>query len=112
MNIENIDDEFINDFNNLINTYDEYDEYRILVESILNICYDDLRKPKSDSNNHSNNHSNNNDDTIERSIYRYKRYLKFIKLDSDLCILLEKYIKSPEYNLMKKIDLHIYNLLQ
>jgi hypothetical protein len=98
-----IEDDLIYDFNILMNTYDEYDEYRILVESVLNICNNDLQQQELF-------HLYNYD--IEKTKYRYKRYLKYIKLNNDLRILLENYIKNPEYILMKKIDLYIYNLLQ
>lgn len=82
-------DQIVDDFQS-INIYNSYDEYQILVKSV-NSNYIDYNK--------------------KQTICRYKRYIKHIKLPSELYMFIMNYLKHPKYELMKEIDNHILNLL-
>ena len=47
----------------------------------------------------------------KNTIYRYNRYLSGIKFNIDMINLLELYIETPNFRLMKLIDKRIYELL-
>ena len=83
-------DELSNEFMMSVSVVDGYEEYEILLNSVFNkIPYD-----------------------ANETIRRYKKYIDLIKLEDDLLILLNQFIKNPDYLLMKKIDLQIYDMLQ
>jgi len=66
-----------------VNTYDEYDEYKLLVHS-ANCTYFQYNK--------------------QETIYRYKRYVQFIKLSPELFSMIDTFLKAPKFELMKEID--------
>ena len=73
-----------------VNTYDEYDEYKLLVHS-ANCTYFDYNK--------------------EQTIYRYKRYMQFIKLSPELFSMIDTFLKFPKFELMKEIDNMILKII-
>ena len=78
-------DEFV-----IVNTYDAYDEYELLVKAA-----------NCDYNNYN----------IQETIYRYKRYIKHIKLPFEIYNNINQYLKVPRYELMKVIDNSILKFL-
>ena len=74
-----------------INTYNEYDEYKLLVNN-ANCSFFEYNK--------------------DETIYRYKRYIKFIKLSPELFNMINNFLKIPKFELMKEIDNHILTLIE
>ena len=85
--------ELIDSFTTSVNTYDGYDEYRLLVSGA-----------KMD-------YLNYNKECEMNTIYRYKRYLSCLKLNGKLVDMITMYIEYPEFQLMKAIDNYILNIV-
>lgn len=92
-NIEESLEEIVDSFFDL-NVNEKPDEYKLLLTCLKCSLFDYSQYIK------------------ELTIERYKRYIRYIKLDDYLITRIELYLGNPDFCLMKEIDSYILNQIE